>query len=64
MILSTKWVPFKSSNHPELNTTQEGEPLFAIRFIEDSSIDAITQRALKLRSQEMFHEPYDPPEYL
>ena len=64
MILLTKWVPFKRSNHPELNTTQEGEPLLAIRFVEESSIDAITQRAIKMRSREMFQEPYDPPEYL
>jgi hypothetical protein len=64
MILLTKWILFKSSNHPELNTIQEGEPLLAIRFVEDSSIDAITQKAIKMRSQEMFQEPYDPPEYL
>jgi hypothetical protein len=64
MILLTKWVSFKSSNHPELNTTKEGESLLAIRFVEDSSIDAITQKAIKMRSQEMFQEPYDPPEYL
>jgi hypothetical protein len=64
MIFSSSWIPFKSSSHPELNTIQEGELLLAIRFVEDSSIDAITQRAIKMRSREMFQEPYDPPEYL
>jgi hypothetical protein len=27
-------------------------------------MQALTQRALKMRSREMFEEPYDPPEYL
>jgi hypothetical protein len=64
MIFRSSWIPFETSNHPELNKVQRGEMLYSIRFIDEKSVEAITQRAIKMRSQEMFHEPFDPPEYL
>jgi hypothetical protein len=64
MILSTKWIPFKGGNHPEMNKVQSGELLYALEFIDEKSMESITQRAIKMRSIEMFQEPYDPPEYL
>jgi hypothetical protein len=64
MILSTKWIPFKGGNHPELNMVQLGEMLYALKFIDEKSSEAIMQRAIKMRSLEIFQEPYDPPEYM
>ena len=43
---------------------KKNERLLSVTFIEDSTMQALTQRALKMRSREMFEEPYDPPEYL
>jgi hypothetical protein len=64
MILSTKWIPFEASNHPELNMVPRGEMLYSLKFIDEKSLEAIMQRAIKMRSLEIFQEPYDPPEYL
>jgi hypothetical protein len=64
MIISSSWIPFEVSNHPELNKVQRGEFPYSLRFIDEKSIEAISQRAIKMRSSEMFQEPYDPPEYL
>jgi hypothetical protein len=64
MILTTKWIPFNGGNHPEMNKVQRGELLYALKFIDEKSMESITQRAIKMRSIEMFQEPYDPPEYL
>lgn len=64
MIISSSWIPFEFGNHPELNKIQQGEMLYVLKFIEETSLDAIIQRAIKMRSLEMFEEPYDPPEYL
>jgi hypothetical protein len=64
MTVSLKWIQFESGNHPELNKVQRGEFLYSLRFIDEKSIEAISQRAIKMRSSEMFQEPYDPPEYL
>lgn len=60
----TFWVPFKGGTHPETKNLVQGEMLYCLKFIEDSSLEALTQKALKMRSLEMFEEPYDPPEYL
>jgi|688.fasta_scaffold650058_4 hypothetical protein len=64
MIIRTRWIPFEASKHPELNGVKKNERLLSVTFIEDSTMQALTQRALKMRSREMFEEPYDPPEYL
>lgn len=64
MIFATSWKSFDSSNHPELSGINTGEPLLSLKFIDESSVEAITQKAIKMRSMEMFQEPYDPPEYL
>lgn len=64
MILKTTWIPVSTRSHPELNNLQMNEKLLALSFIQDSSIDALQQKALKMRSLEIFQEPYDPPEYL
>jgi hypothetical protein len=64
MIIKTSWIPFEVSTHPELNELKNSEKLLSVTFIEDSSLDSLTQRVLKMRSREMFEEPYDPPEYL
>jgi hypothetical protein len=64
MIIRTRWIPFESSSHPELDDVKNGERLLSVTFIEETSLESLTQRAIKMRSREMFEEPYDPPEYL
>jgi len=64
MIVATSWKSFDSSNHPELSDINTDEPLLSLKFIDESSVEAITQKAIRMRSMEMFQEPYDPPEYL
>ena len=64
MIFATSWISFEQSDHPELNKIQRGEMLYSLKFIDEKSIEAITQKAIRMRSLEMFQEPYDPPEYL
>lgn len=64
MILKTTWITAPNTSHPELNNHQTDEKLLALSFIQESSIDALQQKALKMRSLEIFQEPYDPPEYL
>jgi hypothetical protein len=64
MIIRTRWILFEASSHPELIDVKNGERLLSVTFIEETSLESLTQRAIKMRSREMFEEPYDPPEYL
>ena len=64
MIIRTRWIPFEASSHPELIDVKNGERLMSISFIDETSLESLAQRAMKMRSREMFEEPYDPPEYL
>jgi hypothetical protein len=64
MIIRTRWILFEVSSHPELIDVKNGERLLSVTFIEETSLESLTQRAIKMRSREMFEEPYDPPEYL
>jgi len=64
MIFATSWISFEQGNHPELSGINTGEPLLSLKFIDESSVEAITHKAIRMRSLEMFQEPYDPPEYL
>lgn len=63
-MLITSWKPFETSDHPETKNLNRGDLLYCLKFVEDASLEALTQKALKMRSLEMFDEPYDPPEYL
>lgn len=64
MIFKTSWISPESTNHPELIGYSPNDKLLTINFIDESSVEAIQEKANRMRSLAMFEEPYDPPEYL
>jgi hypothetical protein len=64
MILKTTWITVELDSHPELNGYTNDQRLLALRFLDEKSIEAIQEKALRMRSRSMFDEPYEPPEYL
>lgn len=64
MILKTSWISFEPTNHPELIGHNFNDKLLTLNFIDESSIEAIQEKANRMRTLAMFEEPYDPPEYL
>jgi hypothetical protein len=64
MIIKSIWVEPLITDHPELNDHHHNCRLLAIKFLEENSLEALKEKAERLRSLEFFNEPYDPPEYL
>lgn len=60
-MIKTIWIYPTGEEHPEVTTT---EKLLALKFIDDSSIEAISEKASRMRILNFFDEPYDPPEFL
>lgn len=61
MMIKTVWVHPSNGEHPEINND---EKLLALKFIDESSFEAIAEKALRMRALNFFDEPYDPPEFL
>jgi hypothetical protein len=64
MFFKTTWISLEPTNHPELIGHSPNDKLLTINFIDESSVEAIQEKANRMRSLAMFEEPYDPPEYL
>lgn len=62
MILKQTWVIPETYDHPELDCTSTNQKLLNLEFIDESSIEALTEKANRMRSLQFFNEPYDPPE--
>ena len=61
MIIKTVWIHPPNDKHPEI---LNNEKLLALKFIDESSIEAISEKASRMRILNFFDEPYDPPELL
>jgi hypothetical protein len=62
MILKQTWVIPEHYDHPELDCAPTNQKLLYLEFIDESSIEALSQKASNMRALQFFNEPYDPPE--
>lgn len=61
MMIKTIWINPPKEEHPEVTNS---EKLLVVKFINESSIEAISEKASRMRCLNFFDEPYDPPEFL
>lgn len=62
MFIKQTWIIPNTNDHPELIGIATNQKLLHLEFIDDSSIEALSERARKMRALQFFNEPYDPPE--
>jgi hypothetical protein len=62
MIVKQTWIKPNTNDHPELDCITDYQNLLHLKFIDDSSIEALSERAERMRALQFFNEPYDPPE--
>jgi hypothetical protein len=62
MIVKQTWISPVSNDHPELDCNAANQKLLHIEFIDESSIEGLSEKATRMRALQFFNEPYDPPD--
>jgi hypothetical protein len=64
MIPKTKWIETSNMNHPEIDDQSKPQKFLTVEFIDEATIEALSEKAHRMRCLKFFDEPYDPPDML